>query len=218
MSQALRSRLTLAAFERKSPRQALAALTNSGVKELELIVVGGEPVYLAMLRPGDTRVVPVDGQPAPGFDTEQIIGLVRNAAGSEVLASIDKVDHYDRYYLDRHGERPLPAIVVRFSDIDHTRYYIDPRTARIVGSYSSSRWISRWLYHALHSLDFPWLYNHRPLWDIVVITFMLGGTGLAVTALILAWRVVGRKLNPIAAGPLAEGDASEDLIAAPPRL
>ena len=55
--------------------------------------------------------------------------------------------------------------------------------------------MSRWLYHGLHSLDFPWLYNHRPLWDIVVITFMLGGTALCVTSLILAWRVLGRKLG-----------------------
>jgi hypothetical protein len=51
------------------------------------------------------------------------------------------------------------------------------------------------LYHALHSLDFPWLYNHRPLWDIVVITFMTGGTALSLTSLILAWRVLGRKLR-----------------------
>jgi hypothetical protein len=29
------------------------------------------------------------------------------------------------------------------------------------------------------------------LWDIVVITFMLGGTALCVTSLILAWRVIG---------------------------
>jgi hypothetical protein len=49
-------------------------------------------------------------------------------------------------------------------------------------------------YHGLHSLDFPWLYNYRPAWDIVVMTFMLGGTALCVTSLVLAWRVLGRKL------------------------
>jgi len=54
--------------------------------------------------------------------------------------------------------------------------------------------MSRWLYHGLHSLDAPWLYAHRPAWDIVVITFMLGGTALGVTSLILAWRVIGRTL------------------------
>jgi hypothetical protein len=55
--------------------------------------------------------------------------------------------------------------------------------------------MSRWLYHGLHSLDLPWLYNYRPAWDIVVIAFMLGGTALCVTSLVLAWRVVGRTVS-----------------------
>jgi hypothetical protein len=37
------------------------------------------------------------------------------------------------------------------------------------------------------------LYNHRPLWDIVVITLMLGGTAICVTSLVLSWRVLARK-------------------------
>jgi len=85
----------------------------------------------------------------------------------------------------------LAPFVARLNDAGHSRYYVDPKTARVVGSYSSRAWMSRWLYHGLHSLDFPWLYDHRPLWDIVVITVMLGGTALGVTALILAWRVLG---------------------------
>lgn len=38
-----------------------------------------------------------------------------------------------------------------------------------------------------------------PLGDIVVIAFMLGGTALCVTALILAWRAPGKKLRRMAA-------------------
>ena len=34
--------------------------------------------------------------------------------------------------------------------------------------------------------------------DIVVITFMLAGTALCVTALVLAWRAVGKKLRQLA--------------------
>jgi hypothetical protein len=105
------------------------------------------------------------------------------------------LDQYDRYYLDRRRRRPLPVLLAELNEAEHTRYYIDPRTARVVGNYSANNWMSRWLYHGLHSLDFPWLYNYRPLWDIVVITFMAGGTALCVTSLILAWRVLGRKLT-----------------------
>jgi hypothetical protein len=101
---------------------------------------------------------------------------------------------YDAYYLDRRGERPLPVIYVRLDDALATRYYIDPKTATVVGRYSAGGWVNRWLYHGLHSLDFPWLYKYRPLWDVVVITLMLGGTAICVTSLVLAWRVLARKL------------------------
>jgi hypothetical protein len=95
------------------------------------------------------------------------------------------------------------------NDESGTRYYIDPKTGRTVGNYSSRNWINRWLYHGLHSLDFPWLYNYRPLWDIVVITLMLGGTALCVTSLVLTYRVLARKLS--AALRAHFSPASEDL-------
>ena len=103
---------------------------------------------------------------------------------------------YDAYYGDRHKERPLPVILVRVNDDENSTYYVDPKTARIVQSYNShSRW-NRWLYHGLHSIDFPLLYKHRPLWDIVVLILLLGGASLCVTALILAGGVLRRKLIP----------------------
>jgi hypothetical protein len=60
--------------------------------------------------------------------------------------------------------------------------------------------MNRWAYHGLHSFDFPWLYNYRPAWDIVVIGFMLGGSALCVTSLVLAWRVVGRTVARLLSG------------------
>jgi hypothetical protein len=180
------------------------------VKELELVTVAGEPVYLATLARGDTRVVPVAGAPRDGFDSRRIAEVVAKAAGPQHVGEMRTLDRYDRYYLDRRRKKPLPVILARLNDAEHTRYYIDPKTARIVGSYSSRTWMSRWLYHGLHSLDFPWLYDYRPLWDIVVIAFMLGGTALCVTSLILAWRVIGAYLFAggvqragLSAGPLS---------------
>jgi hypothetical protein len=195
MAQALRGRGgQVAAFSTKHPREALAQLPNAAVKELELTSFAGEPVYLATMAKGDTRIIPVNGEPRQAFDRQQIIDIVTKTAQATGGADVSMLDQYDRYYLDRRRQRPLPVILAQLHDAEHTRYYIDPKTARIVGNYSARNWMSRWLYHGLHSLDFPWLYNYRPLWDIVVITFMVGGTALCVTSLILAWRVLGRKL------------------------
>jgi uncharacterized membrane protein len=195
--QALRGGPQLTAFVTKDPREALAQLAGLAVKELELTTVAGEPVYLATLPRGETRVVPVAGAPRDGFDPRRIEDVVTRAAGPQGLAETRVIDRYDMYYVDRHRQKPLPVILARLNDAEHTRYYIDPKTARVVGSYSSRTWMSRWLYHGLHSLDFPWLYDYRPLWDIVVISFMLGGTALCVTSLVLAWRVLGGYLGSI---------------------
>jgi hypothetical protein len=62
----------------------------------------------------------------------------------------------------------------------------------IVESYSSRNWVQRWFHHGLHSFDLPWLYNYRPLWDVVVVTLLLAGTALCATSLLLAYRVLAR--------------------------
>jgi hypothetical protein len=137
------------------------------------------------------------------------VDLVTKTVAPDSLASVRLLHDYDAYYLDRHHPRPLPVVLVSLNDALHTRYYIDPKTARVVGSYSSRAWMERWLYYGLHSFNFPWLYKYRPLWDIVVISFMLGGTALSVTSLILAWRLLRRKLTVML--PARRALASEDL-------
>jgi hypothetical protein len=212
---AFRARLQLSAFASKHPREALSQLGTSTIKELELTSFAGDPIYLATLSRRETRIVPVAGAPVDEFDRQRIIAIATKAAEPGGLTDIRVLDQYDRYYLDRRRQLPLPVIRARLNDAEHTRYYIDPKTARILLTYSSHNWMSRWLYHGLHSLDFPWLYNHRPAWDIVVITFMSGGTALCVTSLILAWRVIGRKLTASVTTRLAPRTrvAGEDVLA-----
>jgi hypothetical protein len=200
IAQALRGRAPLEAFAAKDPRAALAQLAGLRVKDLELTSFAGEPAYFATIAPGDTRIVPVNpagGEPVRELDSERVSAIVTRVTGPLGGAAVDVISRYDRYYLDRHREAPLPVVRVQMNDAGHSRYYIDPKSARIVGGYSSSGFVDRWLYHGLHSMNFPWLYNYRPAWDIVVIAFMLGGTVLALTSLVLAWQVLGRKLRLI---------------------
>ena len=188
--------LPLAAYDPKPAAMALASVREFQPKELEFASYAGEPLYLATNGRGESRVIPVHGEPMPAFDSGELMRRVREQAGSR-LAELSLMHEYDAYYLDRLRRRPLPVIYARINDSAGTRYYIDPRTAAIVESYSSRQWVSRWLYHGLHSLDLPWLYKYRPLWDIVVITLMLGGTAVCVTSLMLAWRVLARKLATV---------------------
>jgi hypothetical protein len=192
IARALRGEFDLAAFAARHPREALTSLTGMDVRQLELTTVAGEAIYLATLGDGQTRIVPVAGPPRHAFAVDRIAAVV-SAAVQPSHVAVRVLDSYDRYYLDRRRTRPLPVVLAIVDDGQRTRYYIDPRTAQIAGTYSPRNWVSRWLYHGLHSLDFPWLYDYRPAWDIVVILFMLGGSALAVTSVILAWRVVARR-------------------------
>lgn len=195
VANALRGRTRLADFAGLHPRELLTRLAGLRVKELELTSFAGQPLYAANLDDGSTRLISIDGQIVDGFDQAQIVAIVKENAANPQAVETRLVTQYDYHYLDRTRRRPLPVILALMHDDVETRYYIDPKTANIVGTYSERNWARRFFYNGLHSLSFPWLYNHRPLWDIIVIAFMLGGTALCVTSLTLAWRVLGKKLR-----------------------
>ena len=68
---------------------------------------------------------------------------------------------------------------MRYVDDQGPWLYLDPGQGRIVlRSVRISR-RERWLYQGLHSLDFPFLYFRRPLWDIVAIVLSIGGAVLS---------------------------------------
>jgi PepSY-associated TM region len=205
LARALRGPLDLAGFTSKGPLQALAqaawkppsAKHSLEPRDLELAMFAGQPVYIARESSEHSLIVPVDGAPMPAFDSTRIARVLAHAARPYALDQVRVVDRYESYYVDRHHDRPLPVLAVRLNDSDRSLYYIDLKTARIVQSYGTlSRW-NRWLYHGLHSWDLPWLYRHRPVWDIAVLILMLGGTSLSVTSLVIGWRRLRHKLRAL---------------------
>jgi len=183
----------LAAYAAKPPQLALRE-AGVPVKALDFISFAGEPAYLAIEAARHSRVIPVRGRAAEGFDWKRIAQIVQ---GVEPAAQSRLLSEYDAYYLDRRNERPLPVLLVQLGDSKRSRFYIDPRTARIVGGYSSDSWMSRWLYHGLHSLNLPWLYRYRPVWDMVVLILLIGGASLSATGILLAYQFVRRKFSII---------------------
>jgi hypothetical protein len=186
-------RLDIAKFAVKDPRQAVAeAETELRVKELEFASFDGDALYLAVETPRRSRIVPMHGSSRDALDTGRIAAAVKRAVAPAAIVETRLVNRYEPYYVDRTNQQPLPVLYLRLNDAGQSAYYIDPRTGRVVQSYGRrARW-NRWLYHGLHSMDLPWLYARRPAWDIFVIALLLGGTALSVTALCMAWKVVGR--------------------------
>ena len=184
--------LDLKAFAGKPPREALAGLK---VKAVEMALFAGEPAYLATEAPGRSWVIPVEGRPVRQLASAGVLEIVAAALQPVRIAESRVVTQYEAYYLDRHHEHPLPALFVRLDNPDRSMYYIDLHTGHVVESYGSgARW-NRWLYHGLHSLDLPWLYRHRPAWDLAVLALMLGGAFLSVTSVIIGGQLLARKLR-----------------------
>ncbi len=163
------------------------ASAQLSVKELEFRLLGGEIAFVARQGPQQSVFLRSSGAPQAEIDAAsiQMPGIVSRA----------RLLEYDAYYIDRRGRKPLPAERVDLAD--GSTHYIDLKTGQVVNSYVTlSRW-NRWLYHGLHSLDLPWLYKYRPLWDILVLALMLGGVALSVTSVVIAWRRAVRKVAEI---------------------
>jgi hypothetical protein len=186
----------LAAYSRKPPTAAIRQVAaDLRVKEIEFTSFAGEPVYLALETTQKTRIVPVNFDPAPFYDPDIVATVVAQAVKPAKVVEARLVDKYEAYYLDRHGDLPLPALFVRLDDAFKSTYYVDLKTARLVLAYSTrSRW-NRWLYHGLHSLYFPWLYRSRPTWDLLVLTLLVAGLCLSLTAVMIAWQVLRGKIG-----------------------
>ena len=187
----------LESFAARPPAEALRLLRGWAVKELEFTSFDGEPVYVAYGESGQSRIVPVNGAPAEKFEASRMERVIRAMLPAGETQEIRTLTQYDLYYLDRERRLPLPVLLVQMRD--GSRYYVDPRTAKVEGRYSPRSWVTRWLYHGLHSLDLPWLYNHRPAWDLLVIALLLGGVALAATSILLGFRVVARTFRPASA-------------------
>jgi len=149
-------------------------------KELEIVQFRGEPRVIA------------DGHETGEIERARLVESVRAAMPGTPLEDITSLDAYDAYYYDRDGGLPLPVLRARFGDPVRTWLYVDPRRGAIVRKEERLSRVNRWLYHGLHSLDFPGFYDTRPLWDVVVIALSVGGLVSGVTAVAPAWRRLRR--------------------------
>jgi hypothetical protein len=109
------------------------------------------------------------------FEGEAILARLRTAMPEVPVVEQQLLGDYDDYYYSRSREAPLPVLRVKFGDPLQTWLYVDPRTSEVIANVHRYSRIERWLYNGLHSLDFRFWYSKRPLWDLGMITLLLGG-------------------------------------------
>lgn len=185
-----RGPLHLADVPLASLQKALAAFGFATPKELDIIRFRGHHYLRA-----SAGLVALD-QTAQGpdemFHADDMMGAARDAMPGVPIEGVYWMTEYDPYYYSRNGSLNLPVLRVRFGDPQRTWLYLDPKRGAIARKEERLSRVNRWLYHGLHSLDFPFLYYRRPLWDLVVIVLSAGGILLSVTTMWAAYRRLRR--------------------------
>ena len=134
-----------------------------------------------------------------GLASDLVIGAASAAMPGVPIEGLHWMDEYDAYYYDRDRRLSLPVLRVRYRDPKRTWLYFDPRHGAIARKEERLSRVNRWLYHGFHSFDFPFLYDRRPLWDVVVIGLSLGGLLLSASTLTASWRRLRRAARRITA-------------------
>ncbi len=153
-----------------------------------MLMFEGRPYYLARGERSQTRMLSAldDSKSCISeISHAELLHAAIRVAGAPA-ADNTPLTKYDTYYYDRTRQKPLPVLRVRLDDARHTWLYINPATTAIEARYTNRSRYERWLYQGLHDLDFPFLYWHRPAWDLTLIILSLGGISLIVTSLVLA--------------------------------
>ena len=155
-----------------------------------------EQRYVSAGRPGNGAFRAFDERHLKG---ESLVELAKLAMPGVPVRDALWLHEFDDHYYDSRGTRSLPVLRVRYEDSDRTWLYLDPARGGIALRTDDTRRLLRWLYQGLHSLDFPFLYYERPLWDAVVIVLSIGGAVVSATTLVPTWRRLRRhvgKLRP----------------------
>jgi hypothetical protein len=124
--QALRGgRVNLAGFAAKSPSEALREL-GSGMhaKEVELVNLQVNPIIWCGSRPASPELSQWREAPLSNSISQRILGLLSKSLAPAKITEARVITQYDAYYIDRHQEHPLPALLVRVNDSADSALYI----------------------------------------------------------------------------------------------
>jgi hypothetical protein len=113
---------------------------------------------------------------------------------SEWLTEPDNYYHQTTTSFELGRHKPayvLPVLRVRYNDNNQTWLYFTPSLGQMVKFDKRDR-ANRWVYYGLHVMDWPGLFERRPLWDIVTIALLAGLGAISVTTLLPAFRRLKR--------------------------
>lgn len=147
---------------------------NGGVYRRDRIALGSQ----ILVRAGEA---PRDGQ--SGFlSAQEVQGLtMRLAAGCNAPSVLADNDDYP-------AQSIVPGAPVHRSRCGDLWFDVDSANGGVLQRLDASRRAYRWLYSALHTLDFPALMAHPRLRDTLIVGLCALGLVFSVTGVVIGWR------------------------------
>ncbi len=144
-------------------------------------------------------------RPFEAFSEAELLAIAAKAQPGAAITEMTWLHEPDSYYyrtvdsfdlgLPR-SVRQVPVLRVKFDDPLSTWLYLEPSLGQMTKLEVIDR-RNRWGYYGLHGLDFSFLYNNRPLWDIIMLILVSGVAVLSFTTLVPAWRRVSKNFRKI---------------------
>ncbi|WP_018987710.1 PepSY domain-containing protein [Aromatoleum toluclasticum] len=149
---------------------------------------------LLLHRPDHLLRQPLDGGAAETgpIPVATMLAAARRLRRDDRIHDAERLDEGDRYYYGQHRNLPFPVLRVRFDDATSNVFYLDLATGRIAARLDDDGRRRRWLFNALHRLDFPPLDASRALRYALVIALSALGAALGASGCVLSWRRVRR--------------------------
>jgi hypothetical protein len=136
-----------------------------------------------------------EAEPFKDFAEADLLKMAATAMPGQQYTELTWLKEADDYYYHTVDSfdlglprtvRSLPVLRLKYNDPEQTWLYLTPSQGQLIKAEVLDR-RNRWGYYGLHGFDFAFLYNHRPLWDIVVLILLFGCIAMTLTSLVPAW-------------------------------
>lgn len=161
--------------------------------EIEMRLLNGKGYFIGIDLNGNSMLLEnlKDTKPTYQFTEDDLEKATKKLFPTAEIVSKQTLTAYDFYYYTRaphtmtgHVDKKLPIYRFEFNDNYKTWVQVDP----YLGSFTvldSHKRVKRILFSLLHSWDWLPLLNIRPLWDILMIVFSIGGFIISVTGVFI---------------------------------
>jgi uncharacterized iron-regulated membrane protein len=166
----------------------LRSLPASSARDATFTWVLGRPEIVLSDGAGRKRAIDALTGEARRWSRAQIESGAKLLVPGARLSATHWLNEEDAYWYSGDSQRVLPVLRFEFDDEERTWVHVDPMSGRILGWLQSGDRVNRWLFDALHTLDFRWLLAHESIRLGLIWLLSAMGLTISLSGAVIGWR------------------------------